>query len=98
MKNPLAIFSKSNRQQDLKIRVLKNKEAVLDAMAENIKGARQCPFLLGQKCIGCLCEFFMEYKTVEDTTGKEFKYYRCSFVQIPMLLIEMNNNIRRLLK
>ena len=94
MKNLLAIFSKSNRQQGLKERVLKNKEAVLDAMAENIKGARQCPFLLGQKCIGCLCEFFMEYKTVDDITQKEFKYYRCSFVQMPLLLIELISNIR----
>ena len=90
MKNLLQVFKpKYKKQQDLKDRVLKNKEAMLDVMAENIKGARQCPILMGQKCIGHMCEFFMEYKTVNDVTKEEFLYWRCSFVQIPVLLLEL---------
>lgn len=101
MKNPLVIWKENKqkkeveRKQNLKDRILKNKEAVLDVMSSNIEGAHQCPFLLGQKCIGQLCEMFMEFKTVNDVTKEEFKYYRCAVVQIPTLLIEVIQELVR---
>ena len=99
MQNFLAIFKpKHQRQQDLKERVLKNKEGVLDTLSENIKGARACPILLGQKCLGSFCEFFMEFKTINNDTGKEFRYRRCAYVQTPLLLIELAQEIRNLQK
>lgn len=96
MKNLLAIFQpKYERQQELKNRILKNKEGVLDALSENIKGARTCPLLLGQKCLGSFCEFFMELKNISDD-GKEIKFWRCAYVETPLLLIELCQNIRKL--
>ena len=83
----------AKKAQRTKDRILKNKEAVLDVMAENIKGARQCPFLLGQKCIGALCEHFQKY-TSFNQEGKRFDYYRCVHVQIPRLQIELLDTIR----
>ena len=83
-------------KQGLKERILKNREGVLDAMAENIKGARQCPFLLGNKCLGIMCEHFMEFKNVDDKTGKEMSFGRCAFVQMPLLLIELRESIEKL--
>lgn len=99
MKNLITIWKQKKevqKQQDLKGRVLKNKEAMLDVMAQNIKGARQCPYLMGQKCIGQMCEFFMEFKNINDITKEEFTYYRCAIVQTPLLLIELIQNIRSL--
>jgi hypothetical protein len=96
MKNLLTVFKpKHERQQDLKNRVLKNKEAVLDIMSKNIEGARQCPFLCGAKCLGQFCELFMELKSI-SADGKEVKFWRCAHVETPLLLIELNQNIRRL--
>ena len=96
MKNPLAILKpKYQKQQDLKERILKNKEAVLDIMAQNIQGARQCEGLLGGKCIGQFCEKFQEYKTINNDTKQEKSYWRCVYVQTPILLIEAIQNIRR---
>lgn len=98
MKNILQIWNNKKQEkvieqkQNLKDRILKNKEAVLDVMASRIDGARQCPLLLGQKCIGQMCEMFMEFKTVNDITKAEFKYWRCCFTQIPILLIELIQN------
>ena len=69
MENPLAMIKRNReakKNQELKERVLKNREGVLDAMAENIKGARQCPLMMGQKCIGGLCELFQEYEYVRS--------------------------------
>ena len=82
--------------QDLKERILKNNEAVLGVMAENIKGARSCPFLVGNKCLGQFCELFLEFKNIDSQTRKEFIYHRCAFVQTPLLIIELNRNIREL--
>lgn len=96
MKNPLAIF-KPKINQGLKNRVLKNREAILDIMSQNIQGARQCPFLLGQKCLGQMCELFMEFKSV-SAENKEIKFWRCSFVETPLLIIELNQNIRKLIE
>ena len=96
MINPLAIFQpKHKRQQELKERVLKNKEAILDVMAQNIKGARQCPFLMGQKCIGQMCELFIQLYSSDDEGNKK-EFWRCAIVEIPVLLIELNETIRKL--
>lgn len=94
--NPLAIFKpKYEKKQDLKERILKNKEGVLDALSEGMKGARTCPILLGAKCLGSFCEFFMKLKSV-DKNNKEIEFWRCAHVETPLLLIELNQNIRRL--
>ncbi len=93
------IFSNGHRkQQELKNRVLKNREGVLDIMAENIKGAKSCPFLMGQKCIGMMCEHFSEYGSTNLETGAQTTYYRCDHKQTPQLLIELNSNIMNLVK
>src|SRR3990167_8012387 len=89
---------KAQRAQDLKERVLKNRAGVLDAMAENIKGARQCPYLLVQKCIGFLCEHFLEYKNINSETKQEMVYHRCVHVQMSYLLIELLMDINLLRK
>jgi len=94
--NPLAIFQpKYAKAQALKERVLKNKEGVLDALSENIKGARTCPLLMGQKCLGSFCEMFLELKSVSND-GKEVKFWRCAYVETPLLLIELNQSIQKL--
>ena len=97
--NPIAIWKEKRRvagNQDLKKRVLKNREAVLDIMSDNIQGARQCPLLLGQKCIGCMCEWFMEFTSTDDATKKKETFHRCSVVELPHLLMELNRNVRKL--
>ena len=81
--------------QELKERVLKNKEAVLDVMAGNIKGARQCEGLLGAKCIGQMCEKFMEFRSFNHETGNSTSYWRCAHVQTPLLLIEICQELRK---
>src|SRR3990167_10292408 len=99
MINPLQVWrgnGKAKKDQELKNRVLKNREGVLDAFAENIKGARACPLLMGQKCIGGLCELFGEYKSV-DKEGRTTTYNRCNFNQTPILLIENANLMRSLI-
>jgi len=87
---------KARRDKGLKDRVVKNKEAVLSVLSENIKGARQCPLMMGSKCLGQFCECFMEFKNIDTETGKEKSFWRCTFVQTPLLLIELNRNIREL--
>ena len=95
--NPLTLW-KNKKLQNLKERILKNREGVLDVMSENIKGAKQCPFLIGQKCIGGMCEFFMEFDTTDAKTGEKlFTYHRCSFVQTPLLLIEVARELRKII-
>lgn len=84
---------KHQKQQELKERLLKNKGAVLDVMAESIKGARACEGLLGQKCLGQLCEKFGQYFTV-DEKGNKKEYWRCAYNQTPVLLIEIAQEIR----
>lgn len=88
----------TKRKQAIKDRVLNNRTAVLDIMGKNIKGARQCPFMVGQKCIGEFCEHFMEFKTTNTKTGQEVNYWRCAHVQTPLLIIELNRNIRALIE
>ncbi|RLC88229.1 MAG: hypothetical protein DRJ03_03530 [Chloroflexi bacterium] len=82
---------------NVKNRILKNGEAVLDVMGRNIKGARQCPLLGGQKCIGEFCEHFMELSSVNAETKETTTFWRCAHVETPLLLIELNNNIRNLM-
>ncbi len=96
--NPLAIFKpKHEKLQDMKNRVLKNREAVLDAFSSNIDGAKCCSLLMGQKCIARMCEFFIELKSI-SSDGKEVKFWRCSFVEQNMLLIENGQVLREILK
>lgn len=92
------LMRRSARKQALKERVLKNREAVLGAMSESVKGARQCPMLLGGKCIGPLCEQFMQLENVNDNNGVISKFSRCSFVETPFMLIELNNNVRKMIR
>lgn len=89
----LALFRKSRRLQDMKNRILKNREGVLAAMAENMSGARTCPLLLGQKCIGPLCEFFVKYDELKRD-GTVRSYHRCVFVQAVSMQIEGNDLLR----
>ena len=98
--NPLAIFrdggdGRSKRKQEMKARLLKNREPVLEIMSDSLDIAKACPILLGEKCIGPLCNFFSEYKMVEDGGG-ERAFWRCDVKEIPLLLIELNRNIREL--
>ena len=94
----LGLMKRSKRRQNLKERVLKNREAVLGAMSNSIKGARQCPMLLGEKCIGPLCEMFIELESRNNETGQVTKFSRCSFVETPLMLIELNNNMRKVVR
>jgi len=81
--------NKARRLQDAKDRILKQREPLLDAFSENIKGARTCPFYMGGPCTGGLCEFFKKYQTVPNKDGKIKEYYRCSLNQTPSLLVEL---------
>jgi hypothetical protein len=89
----LSIFKPTG--QAIKEKILKNNEMLLDVMAKKAEGARQCPFMMGNKCINQFCEMFMEFKSI-DNKGNEIKYSRCAFVQTPLLIIELNRNIRDL--
>lgn len=98
LKNPLALFAKrgqSERMKNLKDRVLKNREAVLDAFAETVKGARGCPDLMGSKCIGSLCEKFLKFTTT-DEKGKVQEFHRCADIQTPLLIIELRDEVSKL--
>lgn len=79
----------AKRLQNAKDRILKQREPILDAFSENIKGARTCALYMGGPCIGGLCEFFRKYETVPDGGGKIKEYYRCSINQTPALLVEL---------
>jgi hypothetical protein len=97
MKNLLAIFNKVERHQDIKDRVCKNREGMLDVLAQNIQGAKQCPVLLGQKCIGQFCEQFMQFFSV-NAKGEKKEFWRCAHVETPHLLIEVNSNLLKIIK
>ena len=84
------------KNQELKNRVLKNNEAVLDVIAQNIKGSRQCPLMLGQKCMGVMCELFQEYTTTTPDK-KKLTYSVCNFNQFPRLIIESMDVQRQIL-
>jgi hypothetical protein len=97
MQLPTIFKPKHERILDLKNRILKNREAVLDAFSSNIDGAKCCPLLAGQKCINKMCEFFNQFYEV-DKSGEKKEYWRCAVTQLPVLLIELNQSIRRLNK
>ena len=61
---------------------------------ENLKC---CPLLKGRRCVGEVCSFMMELKSIDDK-GKETPFWRCSILETPLLLIELNQNIRNLTK
>jgi len=82
------------RNNGLKERILKNRENVLDVFSSNMNGAKACPLLMGQKCIGKLCMFFNEYKDIDRETKKEREYFMCDYNATPKLLMELNANIR----
>lgn len=98
----IPFFRRSRRRQDLKERIVKNRQGVMGAMSECVEGARQCPFLLGEKCIGKFCEFFVKYTKVDhrnlDLAGNPMltDYHRCVFIQSVSMQIEGNNELRSL--
>ena len=92
------VLGKPNVDPDLKRRVINNNEVLLEVFSQNMTGAKSCALLGGQKCIGQMCMFFRQYKTVDRETKKETPYWMCDFVQTPQLLIELNNNIRELIE
>jgi len=94
MDNPLALV-KSKINQLKKTNILKNRAVILDAMGEVIKDAPPCPFLMMSKCVAS-CPFFMEFKAVDNKTGRESPYRRCAFVETPLLLIELIQEVRKL--
>jgi hypothetical protein len=97
MRNPITAWQKNNqiqRQQDMKARIVKNKEGVYDILNEWTKSAKGCPFLLLEKCKGIHCEHFQQYTSRNDQTGEETKYFRCVFNQLPHLQIELIQNIQ----
>jgi hypothetical protein len=95
--NPLAIFQpKSEWMQDMKNRVLKNREAVLEAFSSTLNESRCCPFMCGARCLGKACEFFLEFQSISKT-GDKTKFHRCAITEIPMLLIENAQILRDLI-
>ena len=85
---------RTKRQQEIKARIVKNEEVVLEALAKRAKGSKTCPFYLGAQCVADACEFFQQYVSIDDETGKKTEYFRCLFTQIPKLQIELIQNIR----
>jgi hypothetical protein len=87
---------KAQRLQDVKSRIVKNEEIVLEAMAKRAKGVKSCPFYLGSACISDACEFFLEFVTINSQTGQRMKYHQCVFVKTPLLMIELREEISKL--
>lgn len=113
MKNPLVVikkminsFGKSEldkqmiqSREDLKNRVLKNNEVVLEALGTVIEGGKQCPHLVGNKCIGKACQYFTSWNIPVgiDEETKQIKYqevWRCVVVEQSLLTVETNNYLR----
>jgi len=44
-----------------------------------------------------MCEHMLEFKNTNRETGEEETFCRCSHVQLPLLVIELNQNIRELI-
>jgi len=84
----------AKRLQEVKGRILKQREPILDAFAESVKGAKSCPRYMGGPCTGILCEDFQEYGTVPGKDGKSRKYRRCNYTQTPRLLVELLDETR----
>lgn len=100
MKNPIALWvgnkraqQKVQQHQDLKNRLIKHKEPILEIMAKQLDGNRVCSMLLGEECIGPMCNFFKEYKLIAPD-GKETAYHQCSFKQQDKTLLEISAELR----
>lgn len=87
----------AERMQDIKSRIVKNEEVILEAMGKRAKGTKTCPFYLGNTCVADACMFWMEFKNINNE-GQEFTYFRCVFQQIPLLQIELIRDINILRK
>lgn len=84
---------KVRRQQDMKARLVKNREPILDIMAEGAKVAKACPFLLGQKCITGLCDLFMEFTNTNLETGEKKPFFNCAIRQLVLTQMETNQRL-----
>ncbi len=83
----------------IKEQALKSKGVLLDVMSESIeKGNRLCPLLMGHACLGKACMFFMQFKNIDSKTGESRDFWNCAYVQTPLLLIELNRNVKQLQK
>jgi len=92
--NFLSIFKKKPKiDPDLKKRILKNNDAILETLGEGLQGNKLCPLLGGNPCVGKLCMFWMEFT---NTQADIPNYWMCSHVKTPLLIIETANAIRRL--
>ena len=102
MFNPIQLWRRGNgkaqRLQEIKGRIVKNEEVVLERMGKRAKGAKCCPFYLGATCVADACMFWMEFKNVNSQTGKEFTYWQCAMNKIPLLQIELIRDINLLMK
>jgi len=95
--NFLSIFKKSRLNADIKNRVLKNREGVLDALGQSIKGAKGCPHMMMQKCAGPFCEKYLEFVHANEKGVKE-KYWRCADIQTALFTVDNNNLLKTLIK
>ncbi len=92
----LKLFGGDKGKRALKERILDNRSALVDVMGRNIKDARQCDGLMGQKCIGQFCEKFQKFNG-KNGQGKLIEFWRCVHVQTPLLIIESNDLLRSLI-
>ena len=93
------IFNKKQKSlevcRSIKDRLLKNKGSILEMMGEKLDGNKICPHFLGHECVGKFCMKFMEFKNVKKD-GTETSFWNCVDVQTPLLLIELNRNVKEL--
>lgn len=89
---------RKNRGLMIKDRFLKSGgDVILDHMAKNMNGNKQCPYMMGSACIGQACTHFMEFKNIDRETKTEKTYWRCVHAQMPIFMTELNQNIRELI-
>jgi len=87
---------KAQRLQNIKDRIVKNEEVILEAMGKRAKGVKTCPFYLGANCIADACEFFLKFVNINYEAKQKTEYYQCAFAKIPLLLIELREEISKL--
>lgn len=92
-----AIFKKGNGKLTVntKERLLKNKDALLEAYNEKMEGNKACPIMLGQPCVNQMCMFFMKFYS-EDKDKNKTEFWACTYTQQTIMLSEINANVRRL--
>ena len=81
----------------IKDRILKNREGLVEAMSQSITDVKQCPYLMASKCITVMCEHFMKFRGVK-ADGTHFDYHRCVHKEMPLLMIELIVELRKLSK